>query len=72
MTTQTRLDAYLAAETKILKGQEVRIGDKTFRKADLAEVRQAIKDLQIQLARETAAAAGSGLRFSTANLNRSC
>lgn len=69
MTTQTRLDAYLAAETKILKGQEVRIGDKTFRKADLAEVRAAISQLQQQLAREQAG--NRGLRFSLANLNRS-
>jgi len=71
MTTQTRLDNYLAAETRILKAQEVRGGDRTFRSADLDEVRQAIKDLQLQLARETAVGQGRGLRFSVANLNRS-
>lgn len=67
MSTQTRLDAFLAAEAKILEAQEVRGGDRTFRLADLQEVRRAIADLQRQLDRE---AAGGGLRFSVANLSR--
>lgn len=70
MTTQTRLDAYLAAETKVLSGQETWVGDRKLRMADLPEIRAAIKELQTQLARETAAASGKGLRFSLANLNR--
>lgn len=72
MSTQTRLDAYLAAELEILKAQEVRGGDKVHRMAELEEVRKAIKDLQTQLAREQAKADGSRMRFSLANLNRNC
>jgi hypothetical protein len=66
MSTQTRLDAYLAAEANILKAQEVRGGDRTFRMAELEEVRKAIKELQTQLGRETLT---PGLRFSHANLS---
>lgn len=69
MTTQQRLNAYLEAEAKILRGQEVRIGDKTFRRADLEAVQSMIAKLQAQLAREQAG--NRGLRFSLANLNRS-
>ena len=69
MSTQTRLDAYLAAELAILQAQEVRGGDRTHRMAELAEVRQAISSLQLQLQRESAAGT-TGLRFSVANLNR--
>lgn len=47
---QSRLDAYLAAEAKILRNQEYVIGDgataRRLRRADLAEVRAAISDLQ--------------------------
>ena len=72
MSTQERLDAYLATELRILKAQEVRGGDRVLRQAELEEVRKAIKDLQLQLARETAAAGSKrGMRFSVANLNRS-
>jgi len=66
MSTQTRLDTYLAAEANILKAQEVRGGDRTFRMAELEEVRKAIKELQTQLGRETST---RGLRFSHANLS---
>lgn len=66
MSTQTRLDTYLAAEANILKAQEVRGGDRTFRMAELEEVRKAIKELQTQLGRETST---PGLRFSHANLS---
>lgn len=50
-----RLAAYLAAETSILQGQEIRqdLGDgrgyRALRMADLAEVRRAIKDLQAEV-----------------------
>lgn len=58
---QARLDLYLAAETKILKGQEYTIGDgstgRKLRRADLAEVRAEIRQLSADLgaaqARET-------------------
>jgi hypothetical protein len=67
MSTQTRLDAYLAAEAEILQAQEARRGDRTHRMAELAEVRKAIKDLQLQLARESSS---TGLRHSLADLSR--
>lgn len=67
MSTQTRLDAYLATEEKILAAQEIRGGDRTFRMAELEEVRRAISDLQRQLARESSP---RGLRYSLANLSR--
>lgn len=55
---QTRLDAYLAAETKILEGQEYTIGDgstaRRLRRADLAEVRAEIARLDQQIAAATA------------------
>lgn len=69
MTTQTRLDAYLAAETKILSAQEVRGGDVNYRRAELEEVRKAIKSLQTQLARETARSNGQKMRKSVASFN---
>lgn len=50
---QTRLSAYLAAEAKILNGQEYVIGQgetaRRLRRADLAEVRKAITDLNAQI-----------------------
>lgn len=69
MTTQTRLDAYLAAELEILQAQEVRGGDRTFRMAELEDVRKAIKDLQLQLSREAQPSARP-MRYSVANLSR--
>lgn len=68
MSTQDRLDAYLAAEAEILAAQESRGGDRTFRMAELSEVRQGIKDLQRHRAREVRASSGPG--FSVANLSR--
>jgi hypothetical protein len=50
---QTRLDAYKAAELKILSGQEYQIdtgnGSRRLKRADLVEVRAAIESLQAQL-----------------------
>lgn len=51
---QARLDAYLAAETKILQAQDYTIGQgstaRRLTRADLAEVRSAITDLRSQIA----------------------
>lgn len=76
MSTATeRLARYIAAETEILQGQEVRmdLGNgsyRMFKLADLETVRQTIKELQAQIAAETAAARGfGGLRFSVADLS---
>jgi hypothetical protein len=71
MTTQTRLDAYLAAELEILKAQEVRGGDRAHRRAELKDVQLMISALQRQLARENASDLGqAGLKYSLANLSR--
>lgn len=59
---QARLDAYLAAETKILKGQEYVIGQgetaRRLRRADLAEVRAEIASLSDKIEAIDNAAAG--------------
>jgi hypothetical protein len=71
MSTQTRLDAYLAAELAILQAQEIR-GDsgRAQRMADLADVRAQIDKLQAQLIRENARATNTngGLNYAVANL----
>lgn len=69
--TETRLNAYLAAEAAILRAQEARGGDRTVRMADLAEVRAQIDKLQAQLAREQSGPGGGlgGLRTSLADLS---
>lgn len=67
MTTESRLIAYKEAELAILKGQEMRVGDRTWRRADLSEIRKAIKELESQVAREQS---GSPFRYKLANLNR--
>lgn len=46
---QERLRAYYKAEEKVLLGQEYSIGTRTLRRADLAEIRKAIKDLENQI-----------------------
>lgn len=59
---QARLDAYLAAETKILAGQEYVVGmggtQRRLRRADLAEVRAEIASLRAQIAAAEAARDG--------------
>lgn len=70
MTLQELKDrraAYLAAERRILESQEYRVGEggtaRTNRRAELAEVRQAITELDAQItALEPATAAGGGRR----------
>lgn len=50
---QARLDAYLAAELKILSAQEYVIGNgataRRLTRADLAEVRKAITDIRAEM-----------------------
>jgi hypothetical protein len=63
---QARLSAYLAAETKILEGQEYQIGDgvtaRKLRRADLGAVQAEIRRLSAEIAAldRQAAAARSG------------
>lgn len=51
---KTRRDAYLAAELRILQSQEYRVGDggnfRSNRRAELKEVRDAIAELDRQIA----------------------
>jgi hypothetical protein len=69
-----RLALYIAAETNILQGQEIRqdLGDgrgyRALKMADLETVRQVIKDLQTEIRGSTINARG-GLGFSLANLS---
>jgi len=64
---QTRLDAYLAAEAKILGGQSVQFGERKLQMADLAEVRREISRLQLIVAGELRTESGRGGRFSQAD-----
>lgn len=63
---QQRLDAYLAAEAKILGGQSVRFGERQLQRADLAEVRAEINRLQIAVSRERG---GTRARFKQASFH---
>lgn len=66
--TQARLDAYKAAEARILSGgQSLRYSERQLQQAELAEIRKAIAQLESQLQREAAGAAGrGGLSYHTA------
>lgn len=57
-----RLDAYYEAELKVLQGQSYQIGSRTMTRAHLAEIRTAIRDLEIRVADLKAQAAGRGKR----------
>lgn len=65
--TETRLAAYLAAETAILQAQEVRGGDRAHRMTELRDVRDQIDKLQRQLSREQSGR--RGLNYALANLS---
>lgn len=67
--TQSRLDAYLAAERAILEAQEIRGGDRAHRMTELAEVRDQIDKLQRQLSREQGRARG-GLNYALADFTK--
>lgn len=69
--TAARLAAYKATELEILDAQKAGFGDRSAELADLKEVRQAIKELEAQLASEQSAAAGlNGPRFMVADFSR--
>jgi hypothetical protein len=75
MTVATdRLAAYLAAETLILQGQEIRqdLGDgrgyRMLKMADLEVVRKVIKDLQAEIRAEASVNSGP-FGYSLANLS---
>lgn len=53
-----RLQLYLNAESAILSGQQVRMGDRQLTMADLATVRAGIAELQRAVANETSGTGG--------------
>jgi hypothetical protein len=56
-----RLEAYKKAEMAILDGaQSYQIGSRKLQRADLAEIRAAITDLELEVAGEQRKAAGKG------------
>lgn len=65
-TAQARLDLYIQAETAVLSGgQEGQVAGRKWKKADLPEIRAAIKELQRTIA-DLKAQAGGGSRLYTA------
>lgn len=56
--TAARLAAYKASELRILKVQQMGMGDRSLQNTQLAEVRKGIKELEAQLASENRGAAG--------------
>lgn len=65
---ETRLQAYIDAEAKILSGaQSVRLGDREITRANMEHIRDEIRRLQVLVAREQSAASGR-LPFSRADL----
>lgn len=66
--TQQRLDAYKAAELRILqRGSSQRLDQRQRQEAELSEIRRAIRELEVKLAAETGASrSGSSLRYKTA------
>ena len=72
MTTATDLLAlYITAETAILQGQSVRLGDRQLTMADLTSVREERARLERRVADEAATKAGrsGGFGFSVARLD---
>ncbi len=58
-SAQARLDAYIAAELAVLTGgQEGRVAGRQWKKADLPEIRAAIKQLQAEVEDLKAQASG--------------
>ena len=58
-----RLTAYYEAEMKVLSGQAFKIGTRSLTRADLAEIRVAITNLENSVEELTAQAAGRGRRL---------
>lgn len=66
--TQQRLDAYKAAELRILqRGFSLRFDQRQRQEAELSEIRQAIRELEGKLAGEAGKSSSAGsLRYKTA------
>jgi hypothetical protein len=67
------LAAYTAAETAVLLGKEARLGDRSLRLEDLAEIRAGRKEWEAKVNAEVARARGvstlGGLTFAVARLD---
>ncbi|PJJ97039.1 hypothetical protein CO615_10440 [Lysobacteraceae bacterium NML75-0749] len=63
------LDAYIAAELKILAGQSYQIDGRRLQLANLAEVQAERRRLERVVADEEAAARGGGSRFAQADFS---
>ena len=57
-----RLNAYYDAELAVLSGQSYSMGSRTLTRANLTEIRKAIKELEAQVDELESAAAGKGYR----------
>ncbi|QDH70857.1 hypothetical protein [Marilutibacter alkalisoli] len=66
--TQQRLDAYYAAEARILaRGSNLRHDQRQRQEAELADIRKAIKELEAKLDAENGKSSSAGsLRYKTA------
>lgn len=60
---QETLDAYVAAELAVLKGQEYTIAGRTLRRADLAEIKAGRKEWEDKVIELQAQADGRGRRW---------
>ena len=68
MSTATDMLAkYLAAEASLLSGKETRLGDRTLRMEDLAEIRKGRQEWEARVRAESAGS--SALRFSVARMD---
>ncbi|MCW0398760.1 hypothetical protein NB688_000574 [Xanthomonas sacchari] len=70
--TQARLDAYYAAELRILTaGFSVRYDLRQRQEAELGEIRKAIAQLELRVAQEQSPGRAGSLRYSTVVFNGS-
>ncbi len=75
MSTATdMLAAYTAAELDVLAGKEGRVGDRSFRFEDLAEIRKGRQEWEARVRTEQARASGApsigGLGYAVARMDR--
>jgi benzoyl-CoA reductase/2-hydroxyglutaryl-CoA dehydratase subunit BcrC/BadD/HgdB len=59
---KARLDAYYEAELAVLAGQEYKIGSRSLTRADLGEIKNAIRDLENLIEELEAQVNGQGRR----------
>ena len=76
MSTATQmLEKYLKAETALLEGKEVRLGERTLKMEDLPNIIAGRKEWEQRVANEAAKSSGAprigGLAFSLANFSGS-